>query len=194
MASRCVRACTPVGAGSGLGLSMVFGFAEQSGGHVSIDSEPGHGTTVRVYLPRASANAVVERRVPVREESFDGAEELVLVVEDDDDVRSLTVQLLRDLGYRTIEAANGAEAIEQLELQHDVALLFTDVILKAGKTGADVAKEVQRRNPDVRVLFTSGYTEDAISDHGRLDPGVDLLEKPFTKNQLGTRVAKAING
>ena len=109
---------------------MVFGFAKQSDGHVSIDSVPGSGTTVRVYLPRASANAVVESEDLVHEESQDGAERLVLVVEDDADVRSLTVQLLRDLGYRTIEAANGAEAVEQLELRHDVALLFTDVILK----------------------------------------------------------------
>ena len=167
---------------------MVFGFAKQSDGHVSIDSVPGSGTTVRVYLPRASANAVVH------EESQDGAERLVLVVEDDADVRSLTVQLLRDLGYRTIEAANGTEAVEQLELRHDVALLFTDVILKGGETGVDVAKEVQLRSPDIRVLFTSGYTRDVISHHGRLGAGVDLLEKPFTKTQLGTRVAKAING
>ena len=173
---------------------MVFGFAKQSDGHVGIDSVPGSGTTVRVYLPRASANAVVESEDLVHEESQDGAERLVLVVEDDADVRSLTVQLLRDLGYRTIEAANGAEAVEQLELRHDVALLFTDVILKGGETGVDVAKEVQLRSPDIRVLFTSGYTRDVISHHGRLGVGVDLLEKPFTKTQLGTRVAKAING
>ena len=145
-------------------------------------------------MPRASANAVVESEDLVHEESQDGAERLVLVVEDDADVRSLTVQLLRDLGYRTIEAANGAEAVEQLELRHDVALLFTDVILKGGETGVDVAKEVQLRSPDIRVLFTSGYTRDVISHHGGLGAGVDLLEKPFTKTQLGTRVAKAING
>jgi signal transduction histidine kinase/ActR/RegA family two-component response regulator len=178
----------PVGRGTGLGLSQVYGFVKQSGGHVKLYSEPGQGTTVRIYLPRWEGEAeVVEhpQETPVPEGE---REETILVVEDDDDVRAFSVESLRELGYRVIEAHDGAAALRLLERQPRIDLLFTDVVLPGGLTGAQVAAQARAMRPDLNVLFTTGYARNAIVHHGRLDKGVQLLTKPFSFKDLAAKV------
>jgi PAS domain S-box-containing protein len=178
-----------VGKGTGLGLSMVYGFVKQSGGHVKIYSEEGQGTTVRIYLPRLIAEEAEEEEKAVMPVPEGTGEETILVCEDDDDVRAYTVEVLRELGYRVLEAHDGPSAIRLLERQEGrVDLLFTDVVLPSGMTGAMVAQEARRLRPDLRVLFTTGYARNAIVHHGRLDPGVELITKPFAYADLAARV------
>jgi PAS domain S-box-containing protein len=184
-----------VGKGTGLGLSMVYGFVKQSGGHLKIYSEEGHGTTVRIYLPRLlGAEAEAEDRA--EPEVPEGSrEETILVCEDDDDVRAYTVEVLRELGYRVLEAHDGPSALRLLERQEGkVDLLFTDVVLPSGMTGAILAKEARTLRPDLRILFTTGYARDAIVHHGRLDPGVELITKPFAYADLAARVRDMLDG
>jgi PAS domain S-box-containing protein len=176
------------GQGTGLGLSTVYGFVRQSRGHVSIDSVEGKGTSVRVYLPRSvrvDEGALVSAE-PDGEPRGNG--ELVLVVEDDPEVRSLSVRLLETLGYLTVQASDAASALAALDEHREIALLFTDVVLPGGASGADLARVTQRRRPDLGVLFTSGYTQDAITDQGRLAPGAVLIEKPFNRGALAREV------
>jgi signal transduction histidine kinase len=184
-----------VGKGTGLGLSMIYGFVKQSGGHVKIYSEPGHGTTVRIYLPRlmgVSRNEEAEDQQPVPLEG--GNEETILVCEDDDDVRAYTVGVLRDLGYRVLESHDGSSAIRLLERQEGhVDLLFTDVVLPGGMTGAEVANQARTMRPEIKVLFTTGYARNAIVHHGRLDPGVALLTKPFSYSELASRIREILD-
>jgi CheY-like chemotaxis protein len=184
----------PVGEGTGLGLSQVYGFVKQSGGHVKIDSEVGQGTSVKIYLPRLSQE--VHPETPDDERSTPEAEssETVLVVEDDDDVRAYSVEILRELGYRVIEAHDGPSALSLLERQFKVDLLFTDVVLPGGMTGAQVAAEARSMKPDLKVLYTTGYARNAIVHHGRLDAGVHLITKPFSMSDLATRVRDTIDG
>ncbi|MBO9711451.1 hybrid sensor histidine kinase/response regulator [Sphingomonas sp.] len=177
-----------VGKGTGLGLSMVYGFVKQSGGHVGIDSRPGEGTIVTLYLPRLLHVAEVADEEGGESVERGSGSESVLVVEDDDDVRAYTVGALRELGYRVIEAHDGASALRLLERQEQpVQLLLTDVVMPEmpGSELADAAREIQ---PGLRVLYTSGYTRDAIMRDGRLEPGVDLLAKPFTFATLAGKV------
>ena len=178
-----------VGKGTGLGLSMVYGFVKQSGGHVKLYSEEGKGTTVRMYLPRMLGEAAPEAEaeiVPGLEVSR--AAETILVVEDDDDVRAYTVNVLRDLGYRVIEAHDGLSALRLLERQGaPVELLFTDVVMP-GMSGRELADEARKIQPDLRVLYTSGYTRNAIVHGGRLDAGVEMIAKPFTADALAQKV------
>ena len=178
----------PVGEGTGLGLSQVYGFVKQSGGHVKIYSEPGQGTCVKIYLPRLNdaARIDVPDEQPAAPEA--AAEETILVVEDDDDVRAYSVETLRDLGYRVIEAHDGPSALRLLGRQFRVDLLFTDVVLPGGLTGAQVAAQARDVKPDLKVLFTTGYARNAIVHQGRLDPGVQLITKPFSMSDLATRV------
>ncbi|KKW91279.1 hybrid sensor histidine kinase/response regulator [Sphingobium chungbukense] len=179
-----------VGRGTGLGLSMVYGFIKQSGGHIRVYSEAGHGTTVKIYLPRfygplPDNDTGAEHRTP----PICGGDETVLVCEDDEKVRAYTVDVLRELGYQVIEAGNGAAALQALEeAPEPIHLLFTDVILPGGMTGADIAQEAQVRQPGLKVLFATGYARNAIIHHGRLDPGVELLTKPFTYAELAAKV------
>jgi PAS domain S-box-containing protein len=180
-----------VGQGSGLGLSMIYGFVKQSQGHVKIYSEPGQGTTVKVYLPRAPM-APGARRPLVAAEAWQGAQQKILVVEDDAAVRELAVAILQNLNYRPLSAADGRSALEILEREPDIALLFTDVVLAGGMGGIDLAREAQRRRPGIKVLYTSGYTENAIIHHGRLDDGVELLEKPFRIDSLARKVRSVL--
>jgi PAS domain S-box-containing protein len=178
----------PIGKGTGLGLSQVYGFVKQSGGHVKIYSEPGHGTTVKLYLPRWNgvvAADEVNESVPVPKGDN---EEVILVVEDDNDVRAHSVELLRELGYRVLEAHDGPAALRLLEGRHRVDLLFTDVVLPGGMTGAQVASFAKAARPAIKVLFTTGYARNAIIHHGRLDKGVELISKPFTRTDLAARV------
>jgi len=178
-----------VGKGTGLGLSQVYGFIRQSGGHVRIYSELGQGTTVKLYLPRATESDVdAERALPNRERVADGGFETILVVEDNEDLRTYCVSILQELGYRVLDANNGRRALEILQTETDVALLFTDVVLPDGLDGRELAREAQRRRPGLRVLFTTGYTRNAVIHNGRLEPGFSLIGKPFTFAELAARV------
>ena len=181
-----------VGAGSGLGLSMVYGFVKQSGGHVTIYSEQDEGTTIKIYLPRSAEEAAAERK-PMIDEVPVAQGETVLVVEDDPEVRKLAVALLRNLGYQTLEAAAGAAALEQLETTTGIHLLLTDVVLPGGMNGRVLATEAVRRIPGIKVLYMSGYTENAIAHHGRLDADAELLQKPFRRTDLARAVRRVLD-
>jgi CheY-like chemotaxis protein len=181
------------GQGTGLGLSQVYGFIKQSGGHLKIYTEAGAGTTVKLYLPRHLASQAETQAVSAAPAIPRGRGEAILVVEDDADVRSFTVDMLRELEYRVIEAHDGASGLRQLDAHRDVALLFTDVGLPGGINGRQLADEARRRRPGLKVLFTSGYARNAIVHHGRLDPGVELLQKPFAFAALAGRVRTALD-
>ncbi|WP_395670231.1 ATP-binding protein [Phenylobacterium sp.] len=176
-----------VGRGTGLGLSMVYGFVKQSGGHVTLYSEEGQGTTVRLYFPRFHAPAGRKDAAPevLAPRSSDG--ETVLVVEDNDDVRAYSIQILEELGYVVIQAPDADHAIPILASDARIDLLFTDVVLP-GRSGRAIADEARALRPGLKVLFTTGYSRNAIVHHGRLDPGVQLITKPFTFDQLAVRV------
>jgi PAS domain S-box-containing protein len=178
-----------VGKGTGLGLSMVYGFVKQSCGHIKIYSELGHGTTIRLYLPAADGSA--DATIPVLL-AIPGAGETILVVEDDGLVRGFVIAQLQGLGYRTVAATNGQEALAHVESGRPFDLLFTDVVMPGGITGRQLADEVVRRRPGAKVLYTSGYTENAIVHQGRLDPGVMLLSKPYRKSELASMVRRAL--
>jgi PAS domain S-box-containing protein len=183
-----------IGQGTGLGLSQVFGFIKQSGGHVKIYSEVGEGTTVKLYLPRyrGSENVVDERleshQLP------QGRSELVLVVEDDPDVRDYTVEMVGDLGYSVLSASDGASALRLLDSNREVSLLFTDVGLPGGMNGRQLAEQALRRQPRLKVLYTTGYARNAIVHQGRLDPGVEVIFKPFTYSDLATKIRRVLEG
>ena len=183
----------PIGQGTGLGLSQVYGFVKQSGGNVKIYSEPGHGTCVKIYLPRLAGVSHSEVPEPPLATPEAAAEETILVVEDDDDVRTYSVEILRELGYRVIEAHDGPSALRLLERQSRVDLLFTDVVLPGGMTGAQVAARARSVKPDLKVLFTTGYAHNAIVHNGRLDQGVQLITKPFSMSDLATRVRDVLD-
>ncbi len=180
-----------VGKGTGLGLSMVFGFVKQSGGHVKVYSEEGHGTTVKIYLPRSTGQGLAAGATAANSEIVGGSE-TVLVVEDDALVRTYVVTQIASLGYATLEAANAAEALNIID-GADVDLLFTDVIMPGGMNGRQLVDEAVRRRPQLKTLFTSGYTENAILHHGRLDAGVLLLAKPYRKPELARMLRVALN-
>lgn len=181
------------GRGSGLGLSQVYGFMRQSGGHAEIDSEVGQGTTVRLYLPRhTGADGGVAVNINTQAVAAEN-DELVLIVEDDEDVRANTVLMVRDLGYGVLEASDGNAALGVLQQQPAVRLLFTDVGLPGGLNGRQLADRARQLRPDLVVLFTSGYARDAIVHHGRLDPDVEMIGKPFTYAALGAKIRKVLD-
>jgi CheY-like chemotaxis protein len=171
------------GRGTGLGLSMVYGFVRQSLGHIKIYSEEGHGTTIRIYLPRAGAQPQQVSSAS-DDATLPRGQETILVVEDDDLVRDYVLAQLRSLGYATLAAQNAVVALALIDRGAQFDLLFTDVIMPGGMNGRQLADEVRKRRPGMKVLFTSGYTENAIIHHGRLDPGVTLLAKPYRKRDL----------
>lgn len=181
-----------VGKGSGLGLSMVYGFVRQSGGHVRIYSEPGEGTTVKLYFPRAK---VPEGAPTTRDTAHEAARgmEHVLVVEDDDLVREHVVLQLSALGYRISSAADGPAALAILREENDIDLLFTDVVMPGGMSGRELADAALDLRPRLPVLFTSGYTQNSIVHNGRLDPGVELLQKPYSRHELARRLRKLLD-
>jgi len=176
-----------VGKGTGLGLSMVYGFAKQSGGHVTITSEEGHGTTIRIYLPR-TADVGAGSGEPEHKAAARSANETILVVEDDEMVRKSVIMQLEGLGYRTLAASNGAEALALVDQGVPFDVLFTDIVMPGGISGAELGREVAGRRPNVKMLYTSGYSEDGIVHHGRLDPGVVLLGKPYRKLDLARKI------
>ena len=173
------------GKGSGLGLSMVYGFVKQSGGHVKIYSEIGHGTTIKLYLPRAMEAEDVE--VAVDTGPITGGSETVLVVEDDAEVRGTVVELLSDLGYRVLKAVDAQSALNVIESGIPIDILFTDVVMPGTLKSPELARKARERLPDIAVLFTSGYTENSIVHGGRLDKGVELLSKPYTREALARK-------
>jgi PAS domain S-box-containing protein len=178
------------GKGTGLGLSMVYGFVKQSAGHIKIYSEEGHGTTIKIYLPPGTgASAAAEAVTPT---IIEGGNERILVVEDDELVGNYVIAQLHTLGYFTLAARNGNEALALFEAGADFDLLFTDVIMPGGMNGRQLADEIRRRRPELKTLFTSGYTENAIIHHGRLDAGVLLLAKPYRKSDLARMIRKAL--
>ena len=182
-----------VGRGTGLGLSQVYGYTKQSGGHLKLYSEPGEGTTVKIYLPR-HRGADEEAQVATDEnaELPRGNGETILVVEDEAQVRAVSVEALRELGYRVIEAASGGEALGKFDADPAISLLFTDVVMP-GMNGRQLADAVRARRPALKVVFTTGYTRNAIVHHGRLDEGVSLLQKPFTVTQLARKIREGLD-
>ena len=185
----------PPGQGSGLGLSQVYGFVKQSQGHVKVYSEPDAGTTVKVYLPRSMGLEIVEtaqqQQQPVPQGDFGT---VVLVVEDDEAVRALSVEMLQRLGYRVLQASDGTAALQWLAARPDICLLFTDVGLPGPYNGRQLADEARQNNPGLKVLFTTGYARNAIVHNGRLDPGVELIVKPFSYAALAAKLKAILEG
>jgi CheY-like chemotaxis protein len=177
---------------------MVYGFVKQSGGHIKIESEVGRGTTVMMYFPRSHAPVVEEVAadagpgVPERDEAY----ELVLVVEDEEGMRNVTVRQLADLGYRTLEADNGPAALVLLEEHPEIDLLFSDVIMPGGMNGFELAREARRRRPGLKILLTSGFTAraqaESLADPGADGEKFDLLDKPFRKRELALRIRQTL--
>ncbi len=188
-----------VGKGSGLGLAMVHGFVKQSGGHIRVYSEEGHGTAVKIYLPRLSQvrGSRRQRRRPWHElaalETRARPQETILLVEDNDGVRAYTKSALEELGYRVLEAADAAQALHVLEGAPRIDLLFTDVVLPGGISGRELADRIVQKQPELPVLFTTGYTRNAIFHHGRLDPNVNLLSKPYTQQDLARKIRQLLD-
>jgi CheY-like chemotaxis protein len=181
------------GKGTGLGLSMVYGFVKQSGGHIKVYSEEQQGTTIKIYLPRLLSESQEEESQLTQGLETSPSAETIVVVEDDDDVRAYTVECLRELGYRVLEAHDGPSALRLLERQTmPVDLLFTDVVMP-GMSGQELADEARKRQPELRVLYTSGYTRNAIVHGGRLDAGVEMIAKPFTYAALAQKVRDSLD-
>jgi PAS domain S-box-containing protein len=180
----------PEGKGTGLGLSMVYGFVKQSGGHVKIYSEIGHGTTVKLYLPRTHESEDIA--TTVENQAVEGGAETILVAEDDEEVRVTVVEMLSELGYQVLKANDAASALTVIESGMRIDLLFTDVVMPGPLRSPDLARKARERLPNLAVLFTSGYTENAIVHGGRLDAGVDLLGKPYTREALAQKIRQVL--
>ncbi len=182
----------PEGQGTGLGLSMVYGFVKQSDGHIKIYSEPGHGTTVRIYLPRVIQEEDIAPEEMTRDQ-VDGGTETILVVEDDEDVRTTVVEMLSDLGYRVLRAKDAASAYAIIESGVAIDLLFTDVVMPGRMRSPELARKARERLPAIGILFTSGYTDNAIVHNGQLDKGVELLSKPYTREALARKIRHVLH-
>jgi signal transduction histidine kinase/CheY-like chemotaxis protein/HAMP domain-containing protein len=180
-----------IGKGTGLGLSMVYGFVKQSGGHIKIYSEEGYGTSIKIYLPRAVGAGEVA--LPLVSPAIVGGHETLLAVEDDELVRKYVITNLISLGYAVHTASSAAEALTMIDDGLPFDLLFTDVVLGAGMNGRQLADEVSRRRPGMKVLYTSGYTENAIVHHGRLDAGIHLLTKPYRRADLARALRQVLD-
>jgi len=181
-----------VGKGTGLGLSQVYGFIKQSNGHVKIYSEPGHGTTIKVYLPRVLTQTEPSDAKNGLRSGSEEFSEIILVVEDEAAVRMFSVEALLEAGYRVIEAESGVAALKLIESRPDISLLFTDVVMP-GMNGAKLAEEAHKLRPELKILFTTGYTRNAVVHNGVLDPGVELIGKPFTIDQLSRKVREVLD-
>lgn len=178
-----------LGEGTGLGLSQVYGFIKQSGGHIKIYSEPSQGTTVRLYLPRLREQpAVIQEDASAAQPPALGGRETILVVEDNNEVRAYTTDMLRELGYEVLEATEGDTALSLIASEPQIKLLFTDVGLPGPFNGRQIADEARKLRSDLKVLFTTGYAQNAIIHQGRLDPGVQLIVKPFNFAGLAAKI------
>jgi CheY-like chemotaxis protein len=181
----------PEGQGTGLGLSQVFGFIKQSGGHVKLYSEVGQGTTVKLYIPKAFGNKACLHDELVDEQASNSTGETVLVVEDDEGVRAAAVTMISELGYLVISAAGPEQALQVLAEQ-PVKLVFTDVVMPGPISSRELADRARILQPDVKVLFTSGYTQNAVVHGGRLDDGVELISKPYRREQLARQLRRLL--
>jgi signal transduction histidine kinase len=181
----------PVGKGTGLGMSQVYGFAKQSGGHVKIYSEVGHGTTVKLYLPR-QVGAPTSAARPRVQEAPTGGEETILVVEDDERVRNFATEALRELGYKVEAVHEGEAALDVLKAHPEIALLFTDVVMP-GMTGRQLADRATALRPDLKVLYTTGYTRNAIVHNGMVDAGTNYLQKPYSLSDLARKIRSVLD-
>ena len=184
-----------VGKGTGLGLSQVFGFVKQSHGHVKIYSEPGQGTIIKIYLPRHYGPDAAGSYIVPAADSLPRAqgEEIILLVEDEERVRHMSVDSLRELGYTVVQASDGEQALEMLTIQPRIDMLFTDIVMP-GINGRILADRAREARPGLKVLYTTGYTRNAIVHNGMLDPGVSFLAKPFTLDQLAAKVRQVLDG
>jgi PAS domain S-box-containing protein len=181
-----------VGKGTGLGLSMVYGFVKQSGGHIQVYSEPGYGTTFKIYLPRAGATP--KHETDAEDAEIKGGSETIMIVEDDPMVLASASAQFQALGYNILSAANAAEALAMVDQGKKFDLLFTDVVMPGIMNGRELAQAMAKRCPGLKVLFTSGYTQSAVIHHGRLLPGVLLLTKPYRKKDLARMLRRALDG
>jgi len=186
----------PAGRGTGLGLSMVYGFVKQSGGHMTIDSEVGRGTTVRLYLPRADVAAVEMTLDPASAPvAAPGGHERILVVEDEPAVRESAFSLLAGLGYTVLEAADGAAALILAEEDPPIDLLFTDLLMPGEMNGLTLGQELRRRQPGLRILYCPGYSESAFAQQDRLgEPVAELLQKPYRRQDLARKIRAVLDG
>jgi CheY-like chemotaxis protein len=183
----------PLGQGTGLGLSMVYGFIKQSGGHVAIYSEPGLGSTVKVYLPRFTRVEPMPAKTSDDTARPHGAGETILVVEDDEDVRRSSVEALREIGYQVLEAGDAMDGVRLVVDRGGIDLLFTDVGLPGGVNGRALADAARSARPGLRVLFTTGYTRNAILHNGVLDEGVHFIAKPFNLTELAAKIREVLD-
>jgi CheY-like chemotaxis protein len=180
-----------VGKGTGLGLSMAYGFVKQSGGHIDIDSAPGQGTTVTILLPR-TAEAAVEAKASAAAEIVGGSE-TILVVDDEAAIRDNAADILSTLGYRMLKADSADAAAEVLRRNDGIDLVFTDVIMPGTMNSPQLAELARKLHPDIRVLFTSGYSADAVIQDGKLKHGVSLLNKPYSDDELARAIRTALD-
>jgi CheY-like chemotaxis protein len=179
--------------GTGLGLSTVYGIVKQSGGNIWVYSEPGKGATFKIYLPRVDEPLGEVVRDRAAEGGIPRGSETILIVEDDDDVREVAVQILRTQGYRVLETSNGSDALQHSEHEAGpIHLMVTDVVMP-GMNGPDLAKRLNPLHPEMRVLYVSGYTDDAIVHHGVLEEGVNYIQKPFTVEGLARKVREVLD-
>jgi CheY-like chemotaxis protein len=185
----------PIGQGTGLGLSMVYGFAGQSGGAVRIYSEVGKGTMICIYLPRHAGDQQ-EEEPQVENDPISASDTLgtILVVDDEPLVRMVAVEILEDLGYVVLEAGDGPSALKILQSRPEICLLVTDVGLPNGMNGRQLADVVRETRPELNVLFVTGYAENAVLNHGHLDRGMQVVTKPFSSETLARRVKDLIGG
>jgi nitrogen-specific signal transduction histidine kinase/ActR/RegA family two-component response regulator len=180
------------GKGTGLGLSMVYGFVKQSGGHIKVYSEVGQGTTVKLFLPRAQASETLDRE-PEPEAAIPRGTESVLLVEDDDMVRATAATMLGDLGYRVTEASDGRSALALIESRPPFDLILTDVVMPGGMTGWDLAQAIWKNQPDSKVLFSTGYTDNPIFRNARHDHRIHVLPKPYSKRAIAVKLREIID-
>ena len=181
------------GKGSGLGLSMVYGFVKQSNGHIKIYSEEGHGTTVRLYFPRSVSGTGDVVEPTVSRKRIPNGKERILLVEDDDQVREIASTLLTALGYQVLRASSGPDALALIDKQTNIDLLFTDMVMPGGMTGAELADEARRRIPNLKVLYTSGYTSTIVFDNELLTHFDDILNKPYRQEDLAQSVRDVLD-
>src|SRR6185369_8776465 len=182
------------GKGTGLGLSMVYGIVKQSGGNIWVYSEEGHGTTFKIYFPRVTEQAEQYTRTPATLETPHGCE-TILLVEDAEWVRTLARQILEGSGYRVLEASDPEAAIRLIDANHNgtkIDLLLTDVVMP-GMSGNEMSKRLLQRRPELPVLFMSGYTDDAIVQHGVLEAGINFIQKPFSPDALALKVREVLD-
>ncbi|HEX4940123.1 MAG TPA: ATP-binding protein, partial [Candidatus Kapabacteria bacterium] len=182
------------GKGTGLGLSMVYGFVKQSHGHIKIYSEPGYGTTIRLYLPRAQEDLVQKDREAGDKTEKTAIGAMILVVDDNPDVRSIVVKQLADFGYSVMESQDGPSALDIIRNDETIDLLFTDIVMPGGMTGIELAREARKIRPDIKVLLTSGFSEAMVQNDGQPGETINVLSKPYRSQELARKIQEVLSG